>query len=563
MPNTTNKHVKITGSEKKPMAGAKAAGKVDPKERIEITVLVRPRADVATRAEFQAMLAAPPQERQYLSREQWAAEHGSDPADLAKIEEFAHEHELTVVRSSAAERSVVLSGTLAALTKAFSVRLQSVTFQGKKHRMRTGPIGVPAELAKIIVDVKGFDNRPQAQPHFRVARMTTATTRAKAKAGGAKTAKNKKGGVSPSAGTVPVAFTPIEVGKLYNFPANKNGSGECIAIIELGGGYKAADLKTYFKSLGLPTPAVSAVSVDGGANAPTGDANGPDGEVMLDIEVAAAIAPKAKIAVYFAPNTDQGFLDAIKAAVHDAQRKPSIISISWGGPEESWTAQSLQNYNTAFQEAAALGVTVLVAAGDHGSSDMYPNDKKKRVDFPSASPWVLSCGGTHLEAGGGGITSEVVWNSNDGWATGGGVSVNFPLPDYQKNIGVPKLGGGKTAKTGRGVPDVAGDADSATGYKVRVDGQNTIIGGTSAVAPLWAGLVALWNQQLGKPVGFLNSLIYTNPVARAAFHDITQGNNVGYQAGAGWDACTGWGSPDGTKLLAALTQPATAKGGGA
>ena len=522
MAQNTSKHINIAGSEKKPLAGAKVKGKIDPKERIEITVLVRSRAPVAETKAFRTMLGAAPSDRETMTREQWRDAHGSAPADLALIDEFAHEHELDVVRSSIAERRVVLSGTIAALSRAFSVKLQKVAFKGKTHRQRTGGIGVPAHLSKIIEDVKGFDNRPQAQPHFR------------------RPAK----GFRPRTGAAR-AFTPIEVGQLYDFPANLNGSGECIAIIELGGGYRTADLKKYFAGLGLATPKVSAVSVDGGHNTPGQEA---DGEVMLDIEVAGAIAPKAKVAVYFAPNTDQGFLDAIKTAVHDSLRKPSVISISWGGPEDSWTALSMKNYDAVFQEAAALGVTITVAAGDHGSSDVDPNDKKKRVDFPSASPFVLSCGGTHLEATGAAISSEVVWNTNDGWATGGGVSANFPLPAYQNQAGVPLLNG----KKGRGVPDVAGDADNNTGYKVRVDGQDTVIGGTSAVAPLWAGLIALFNQSLGKPVGFLNPQLYTNAAIRATFHDITSGNNGAYAAGLGWDACTGIGTPDGAALLRLL-----------
>jgi len=515
------KHTTIAGSEKKPLAGARASGTIDPDERIEITVLVRARRPAGAR--FRQTFSAARATRKYFTREEWDNAHGADPADLVAVEEYAHRHGLDVVHSSSAEQRVVLSGRIGALAKAFPVKLRRVIFKGKAYRQRTGPVGKPEPLAKIIVDVKGFDNRPQAHPHFQLARRR----------------------LQPRSAGSARAFSPVEVGQLYNFPAQKDGAGECIAIIELGGGYSNADLKTYFQQLRLPEPNVSAISVDGGHNTPGGDA---DGEVMLDIEVAAAIAPKAKIAVYFAPNTDRGFLDAIKTAVHDKLRKPSVISISWGGPEETWTAQSLRNYDAVFQEAAALGVTITVAAGDHGSSDVDPNDAKKRVDFPAASPFVLACGGTRLEAGGGRISSEVVWNNSDGWATGGGVSAAFPLPDWQKKTRVPPLGG----KAGRGVPDVAGNADSTTGYKVRVDGQDVVIGGTSAVAPLWAGLVALMNQGLGKPVGYLNSQLYSDAAVRATFRDITAGNNGAYSAGPGWDPCTGLGSPDGSALLANL-----------
>ena len=532
MANEHSKHIRIAGSEKKPLAGARVRGAIDPQERIEITVLVRARRPAGAR--FRQTLSAARTAREYFTREEWDNAHGADPADLLAIEEYARRHGLEVIYSSSAERRVVLSGEIGALTKAFPVKLRRVTYKGKAYRERIGPASKPEPLEKIITDVKGFDNRPQAHPHFQLARR-----RLRPRAAGSKR-----------------AFSPVEVGELYHFPSENDGAGECIAIIELGGGYRSEDLTNYFGQLRLPVPAVSAVSVDGARNSPGGEA---DGEVMLDIEVAAAIAPKARIAVYFAPNTDRGFLDAIKTAVHDRRRRPSVISISWGGAEETWTAQSLRNYDAAFQEAAALGVTITAAAGDHGSSDVDPNDTKNRVDFPAASPFVLACGGTRLEADGTGIASEVVWNNNDNWATGGGVSAGFPLPDWQKQMRVPLRNG----RAGRGVPDVAGNADSETGYRVRVNGRDVVIGGTSAVAPLWAGLIAQMNQSLGKPVGYLNPLLYSRAAVRATFHDITKGDNGGYSAGPGWDACTGLGTPNGSDLLAILKTPTARRGSAA
>ena len=251
--------------------------------------------------------------------------------------------------------------------------------------------------------------------------------------------------------------------------------------------------------------------------------------------------------VYFAPNTDQGFINAVGTAVHDTANNPSVISISWGGPESSWTAQAMSALDAACQSAAALGITITVAAGDNGSSDGATGNN---VDFPASSPHVLACGGTKLIGSGGTITSEVVWNeqaSNEG-ATGGGVSNVFPLPSWQANANVPAS---SVSTGGRGVPDVAGDADPVTGYQVRVDGKSMVIGGTSAVAPLWAGLIALNNQQNGKSAGFLQPQIYAAK-ASSAFNDIVSGNNGAFSAGPGWDACTGLGSPIGVKLIALL-----------
>ncbi len=268
--------------------------------------------------------------------------------------------------------------------------------------------------------------------------------------------------------------------------------------------------------------------------------------MALDIEVIGAIAPGARIAVYFADNTDQGFLDGINAAIHDKVRKPSVISISWGGPESSWTPQSMNAFNAAFHDAALLGISVCVASGDNGSDDGV-GDGANHADFPASSPWVLACGGTRLHANRGKIISETVWNDGaDGGASGGGLSAHFSVPLYQQNI--------KAVSGRRGVPDVAGDADPESGYLTIVDGQSGVIGGTSAVAPLWSALIALFNQELGRNVGWLHPYLYGAAVQAGALRDITQGNNGSFSAQKGWDACTGLGTPNGQALLAVLKQ---------
>jgi len=524
MASSSSRHI-VPGTDREPIAGSRSIGPVAPQERIEVSVLVRPRP--GARAPDETTGDQLPRDRSYPSRDAYAAEHGAADADLAKVAAFAHAHSLVVVESNAARRTVVVSGSAAQMAAAFDVRLQQYEHDNGTYRGRTGPISVPAELAGIVEGVFGLDDRPQAMPHFQIL-------------------GSAPGPIVARAATA--SFTPPALAKLYSFPTGVDGSGECIAIIELGGGFRPADLKTYFAGLKLPMPTVKGVSVDGGRNAPS-SADSADGEVMLDIEVAAAIAPKATIVVYFAPNTSKGFLDAITTAVHDKTNKPSVISISWGGPESTWTSQAMTQFDQAFRDAAAMGVTVCCASGDNGSGDGM-NDGKPHVDFPASSPYALGCGGTKLTASGNAISNEVVWNENAKTsATGGGVSTFFALPDWQKKAKVPTPAGGKA---GRGVPDVAGDADPNTGYQVRVDGKNLVIGGTSAVAPLWAGLVALCNQKLGRPVGYLNPLLYGSLAGKGLFRDISQGTNGSYQARAGWDPCTGWGSPIGTKLVQAL-----------
>ncbi len=521
------KYVEVAGSERKPLQGAIRTGHSDPNEVMQVTLVLRQRTASGKETPLADLVAR----GQRVSREEYAARYGADVADVHKVLAFAAQFGLALAGVNLPARTVVLSGTCAAFSQAFQVQLASYNYKGGSYRGRSGTVKVPQELSSIIRSVHGLDNRPQAETHFRIASKS---------AGSAKPAATE------------ASLTALQVAQAYSYPASLNGTGQTIGIIELGGGFNQSDLETYFSGLNIsPAPTVVAVSVDGAQNQPTGDTSGPDTEVGLDIEVSGAIAPGANIAVYFAPNTDAGFLDAINQAVMDTVNKPSVLSISWGGPESTWTAQSLQSYNNALQAAAAVGVTVCVAAGDNGSTDGV-TDGLDHVDFPASSPYALACGGTTLELSGSSIASEVVWNelSSSEGATGGGVSATFPLPSYQANARVPPSANPGNF-VGRGVPDVAGDADPNTGYNVQVDGSSFAVGGTSAVAPLWAGLIALFNQSLGKSVGYLNPTLYQNG-ENGSFRDITSGNNGDYKAGTGWDACSGWGSPNGAVLLKAL-----------
>lgn len=519
--------VELKGSARAAVPGGQDVGPADPNQQIEVTVFLRRGSKPGEFPPVAQMGARLPRERKYLTREEFARLHGASAADLEKLGSFAAQYGLSVVSEDRASRIVKLSGTVQAFNDAFGVNLRRYEHSSGAYRCRTGSLTIPVDLEFIIEGVFGLDNRPQAKTHFR--------------------RRREKPNVH--AQPVAVSYSPLQVAQAYGFPSGATGAGQCIGVIELGGGYRATDLNAFFSNLGISTPNVTAVSVDGAANSPTGDPSGPDGEVELDVEMAGAIAPAAQIAAYFAPNTDQGFIDAVTTAVHDAKLKPSIVSISWGGPEDSWTEQSREALNSACQDASTMGLTVLAASGDDGASDGSTSGAPT-VDFPAACPYVVGCGGTKLTISGGAIGSEQAWNelsANEG-ATGGGVSESFALPSYQQSANVPKAPNGFV---GRGVPDVAGDADPETGYNVFVDGQQRVIGGTSAVAPLWAGLLALINQSLETNVGYVNPLLYSTKV-ESTFHDITSGSNGDYSAGPGWDACTGLGSPNGAALMAAL-----------
>lgn len=490
-----------------------ATGIVQPEEVVPATLVLRRRAALPAHHAG----AAP------LTSAELGARYGADPADLEAVRAALADAGLTVLDEHPAARTVRVSGPASAVTRFFGTELHTVEHTDGRHqqRMREGSLSVPAPLQGIVTAVLGLDDRPQAATRHVVADLTAVST----------------------------SYTPLDLATVYGMP-EADGTGQTIAILELGGGFGQSDLDTYFKGLGLATPTVTAQGVDGAKNTPGQDPQGADGEVLLDIEVAGAIAPKSDLVVYFAPNTDAGFLDAISAATH-ASPTPVAISISWGQSEDQWTAQSRTAMDNAFADAVALGITVTVAAGDNGSGDNDTGGSGTHVDFPASSPHVLGCGGTSLRASNGTVQSETVWNDGgSGGATGGGVSDVFPVPSWQTSAGVPASASGKA---GRGVPDVAGDADPRTGYRVYVDGSATVIGGTSAVAPLWAGLVARIAQLSGKRPGLAQTTLYTGVTAGqpvAALRDITSGSNGAYSAGSGWDPCTGLGVPSSSTATA-------------
>jgi kumamolisin len=492
-------------------AEARYLGPHEGSEPIDITLVLRRRGDHPAPASWP--------HRASSQRGEFGAKWGADPADVENVRSFARQHGLQETGCEPHRRVIHLRGTPQTLQQAFGVTLGQYQFEDGGAVMIGchGQATLPANLSSQVIAVLGLDKRPVARPHFRRPLAT------------------------PSA-----SYTPLQVGQLYDFPANTDGSGQTVAVLELGGGFTQADFTQYIQGLGISkVPTVTQVSVAGGTSQTGSDA---DGEVMLDVEVVGSLAPGAAIALYFAPNTDQGFYEAISQAAHDSTNKPSVISISWGGPEDSWSSASLAAMQTALQDAVALGVTVTVACGDSGFTD-GESDGKAHVDFPASSPYALACGGTTLVASASTIQSETVWNelaSNEG-ATGGGVSATYALPTWQASSKVPK---GTNNFVGRGLPDIAGDADPNTGYEVRVDGNNEVIGGTSAVAPLWAALIARFNQQLGHSLGDPHEALYS--LGESTFNDITKGSNGLFKAAKGWDACTGLGTPKGTALLTAL-----------
>lgn len=496
-----------------------------------------------------------------LDRETLRREHGARAEDLVVVRAHLETSGLAVSEEDGGRRRLVAVGSARAVEDAFGVELVLARSpDGLVRRVQRGGVTLPSPVAAAVLAVVGLDERPVAAPRLRVATGARGAGEEPAPSAG-RPGGTAPGGTPPGAAAgVAVPLSAPEVGSLYQFPAGVTGAGTEVAIVELGGGYAPSDLETYFAGLGLTPPNVTAVGVDGATNAPAGPSGDADTEVALDLEVAGALAPGATYVVYFAPNTDQGFADAVGEAIHAAAALPVAVSISWGGPESSWSPAGVTALESVLEDAAALGVVVTVAAGDQGSSDGVA-DGLAHVDFPASSPSVLGCGGTRLEGTASAITEEVVWNDQptDG-ATGGGVSARFPLPTWQEGVGVPPSVNPGHA-TGRGVPDVAGNADPDTGYEIVVGGSQVVVGGTSAVAPLWAALVALLAEGRGGPIGFLNPWLYQVAPVDGVCRAITVGSNGAYAAGPGWNCCAGWGSPVGVRLADALARRTGPPGG--
>ena len=541
----------VTGTDHAHPKDHKVLQPTDGGNLVTATMIVRRRPGGPKLREVGDFAAKPRAPRQHLSRAEFASSHGADPKELEQVAEFAKSQGLQVVESDPARRSVVVRGTAAAVSKAFAVELNDYDSPRGKYRGHTGTANLPAAIAGTVESVIGLDNRQVPAQHFSTARRQ-----------------------NPSDPTNTKPLTPQQVAQLYNFPAG-DGSGQTIGIYEMEtqagpAGYTQQDLMDTMQAFGggLKVPTPIDVSVDGVTNSGTSD-----GETGLDITVASAVAQGAQIAVYFTGGDTQSIIHALQSMIHPAAGAPTpaILSISYGwGPDDetadSFSDQDYTQIDQLFQDAANLSITVLVSSGDSGA--FIASQTQAQTSYPATEAWVIACGGTTVGNINGTAFDEYVWNDTGAagpGATGGGISARFPVPAYQQNAQLPNRNG--TNQPGRGVPDIAGNASENSGYVQFINGQSQPVGGTSAVAPLYAGLIALINANLGSPVGFINPMLYA--ISGGVFRDISSppgpANNslqgvTGYPATAGWNACTGLGSANGTALENSLKTTLTAAG---
>lgn len=529
----------VQGSERSVLPGAIATGRSNTKATIEVSLKLR-----------RKKLLPPLMERPHelMTRDKLRDTYGASQADIDEVVKILGNFGLKLVDASLATRTVRLRGTVSTMEEAFRVKLFNYSHESGNYRGRVGPVQIPTSLKDIVEGVFGLDNR-------QVARRRRHPVRNHDQA---------------RLGSVPSAwYVPSDLAAHYHFPPG-NGAGQTVGLLEFGGGFFPQDLNKFCALTKIsPVPTVIAISTDG---TPTDSKDGEEGEVMLDIEVVAGICPKAKIAVYFAQWGEQGWLAALDAAVQDQTNNPTVLSVSWGNAEDIgiWTDQAMEQINQTLQDAAMLGITVCVAAGDDGSSDAIA-DGLAHVDFPSSSPYALAVGGTTI-TNKAGTEPDVAWKEGDGLradnggSTGGGVSVKFPRPAWQGDVKVKSVNPGAIA--GRCVPDLAANADwNASPYLLVVDGRPQPNGGTSAASPLVASLLTLINAERAKeaahPLGYITPVLYQpsggngTTIGAIACTDVMSGENAtdkigGYMAGPGYDAVSGWGTPNGVKLASAI-----------
>ena len=535
-----------------------------PSEMLEITLLLRPRTALP---ELEHPLATGSGQRHHLTHAEMASRHGAHPHDLDLVRAFATDHQLHIGEIDLARRTVQLTGTISSIAEAFHTSLHHHTCTYTDHDESTflSPAtepAIPPSLRHLVEAVLGLHTRPTARRHRTILAAPTHQP-----------------------------HSLRQLANAYDLPAQANCSTQTIGLIELGGGFHPHDINAFCQANHLPTPRISVVEVHGGRNAPAPTAaiqhmldciNGQiklsddalqstsieaaqaTVEVTMDLAILAGLAPGAHLVLYFGTADEQGIYHALSRAIYDQTHRPDVLSISWGEAEPALSEAYLFAIDRLLLAASHLGITVCASSGDAGAHNNSP-DHLPAVNFPASSPYCLACGGTnaHLKisaptSDAAEIMEEVAWNSTHfGFkgATGGGVSRYFPLPPWQQRAHVPRS---PFNKPGRGVPDVAGPADPRCGFEILMAGRSFTSAGTSAVAPLWAALLAHCNQSLGHRCGHIHDHLYhIGHHQLAGLRPVTTGHNDVYQAGPGWNPCTGFGTPSGKHLQLYLHTAAT------
>jgi kumamolisin len=502
---TTERRVPIPGTNRVNWPGTTHAEELTSQADVQLTVWLRPKkaADLDD-ARARKLGATPPLARQYADRKTLRDQTDADPADVARLRAYCEGLGIKVVESH--WRSVVVTGPIDRLVEAFGATVAIfLDGNGERFRHRSAALHVPHDIAAIVRGAFGLHQWPRSR----------------------------------RLGALQRHSTPLSAGDIatrYAFPA-ADGSGQTIGVLQFRGEFRADDFDLCMKAQCVAPARPILKRIDDAAFEHKIETT-KDLEAALDAQVIGALAPGARIVIYQAPDDERGFLDAIRTALFDEEYAPSILSISYGWPEFLWTPAALEILNDLFVVAALLGVSVFCSSGDNGAELDY--DGKPHVLAPASSPFVHACGATTI-APDSGSASESAWEK-----TGGGFSEHFDVPPWQDVV--RPVAAENKMDAGRGVPDIAGQ--ESPGYCVYLDGVELAMGGTSAVAPMWAALAARINQRLGTPIGFFSPLLYV--AGKNALRDVIDGNNGRFQAATGWNPCTGLGVPLGSAIEATL-----------
>jgi kumamolisin len=527
--------------------GALRAGQLDPEQLLDLTIVLAQKGPLPPLHVARPIESQPSGRTKFLSHTELQQAHGAVAHSVETVTEFANRHKLSLVEIAANRRSIRLSGKAAIIERAFKTKLEQFHHKEGTFFAPSQPLDLPDEWNGIVEVVLGLHNVPRAHPRRRSSLCC----------------------LEPSTQLHGLA-------NAYQFPKSLDGTGQTIGLIELGGGFYPEDIEEFCRRLGIRAPKITVVQVGSAGNQPAnrqsvhhfldalsgsislaaGDLESDSfaaaqytAEVTMDLEILAALAPGSHIVVYFASSDEQGLYHAINYAVHDEKNKPDVLSLSWGLPEHTVSEAEVHALERVLHEAAHLGISICASTGDDGAMNRS-DDHTPSVNYPASSPYCLACGGTS-----GGIPEidldqEVVWNATHfgiKGASGGGVSTRFPIPVWQQNAQVPAAPGGTS---GRGIPDVAGLADPRFGCELLLAGRTFASAGTSAVAPMWAALIARINQALGSRSGHLHPHLYAlAQQSLKGLRPVMKGNNGYYHAGHGWNACTGYGTPRGDALI--------------
>lgn len=528
MPPKKQKTKRIIGNTPKKVKGMVLPTDPNPNHKITFTLFLNP---VKTKIPQPKDLVNLNQRKQFITtRKEFKKVHGTTKGDIVSLKKFTNKYNLQISKTKLTERWISIKGKIEDVEKALKIDILQYDFEEFIYYFHHGVMEIPKEIEHLVEAITGINKAPIKERRIFPMQLNLNKSMLKGTAVHAK-----------------------DFEKLYNFPEELDGSGQCIGIISLGGGYDEKILKKYFKGHGIPMPDISWVSVDGGKNEPGANTE-YDYEVYMDLEIVGSLAPGAKIVVYFAKNDKANILKAFKQAIHDNKNKPQVISMSWGTLEENFSRHEAIALNNVFKEAAHLNITLICSSGDLGSSGKV-DQTGLNVQLPASSPYILAVGGTQTDVVDNKILHEDVWKQEQemsgqkvNFSSGGGFSDFYPMPQFQKSV-LPIT---FKKKKKRGIPDVAANASTTPGIILNVSNTIQVSMGTSASTPLWAALITRINQKLNElnlpHVGFINPFIYHDEF-RPLFNQVLHGENGNYNATGGWDPCTGLGTPDGEKFL--------------